>query len=81
MKLTLALFFAPFAAVFAKLLELGLDRGPDGRVRHAGDGDGYRPAPKKSDDATAAAQPAGPEADPLSRENAQFRQRKDGAKL
>ena len=80
-----ALFFAHFAAVFAKLLELGLDRDADGRVLHRhGDGDGpqgYRPAPKKSDEATAVQQPAGAEAEPLARENDKFRQRKDGAKL
>lgn len=72
------LFFAHFAAVFAKLLELGLDRRD---ADAAGAGAAYRPAPKKSDDATAVQQPAGTEAEPLAGENEKFRQRKDGAKL
>ncbi|KAL7622345.1 hypothetical protein AAE478_007849 [Parahypoxylon ruwenzoriense] len=52
------LFFEHFAAVFAKLLELGLRRDASGRVINEG---GYKSAPKKSDTATATAVgPRGP---------------------
>ncbi|KAK7903355.1 hypothetical protein LTR67_001374 [Exophiala xenobiotica] len=44
------LFFRDFAAVFARLLELGIQRDADGRVVNEENlKDGYRSAPKKSD--------------------------------
>ncbi|KAI1630131.1 peroxiredoxin [Exophiala viscosa] len=47
------LFFRDFAAVFAKLLELGIRRDKDGNVVNEENlTDGYRSAPKKSDVAT-----------------------------
>jgi peroxiredoxin len=47
------LFFRDFAAVFAKLLELGIRRDPSGRVLNDDNLDhGYQSAPKKSDVAT-----------------------------
>ncbi|OQV06622.1 hypothetical protein CLAIMM_11164 [Cladophialophora immunda] len=56
------LFFADFAAVFAKLLELGLRRDPvSGAVLNRENRQaGYRSAPKKSDAPTAAAAAAAP---------------------
>ncbi|KAK7976706.1 hypothetical protein PG989_015169 [Apiospora arundinis] len=82
------LFFRDFAAVFAKLLELGLRRDAQGRVVNEENvEDGYRSAPKKSDAPEAPAKsqdPAkqtGDEAAPLQRENEKYRRRAEGSKL
>ncbi|KAI0025962.1 heme peroxidase [Xylariomycetidae sp. FL0641] len=80
------MFFADFARVFARLLELGLRRDGNGEVVNEENvGEGYRSAPKKSDRALAPADQnpgqVGREARPLREENERFRQRKGGAKL
>ncbi|KAK4971922.1 hypothetical protein LTR66_011367 [Elasticomyces elasticus] len=70
-------FFHDFAAVFAKLVELGIQRDADGNITNAdNERGGYHSAPKKS------GKPALPEtagrdgeAEPLRRENMQFRAR------
>ncbi|KAI8631128.1 peroxiredoxin [Xylariaceae sp. FL1651] len=79
-------FFADFAAVFAKLLELGIRRDADGNIINDTNVEGgYRSAPKKSDEPQAAGDQnqgqIGHEAAPLKEQNEKFRQRKEGAKL
>ncbi|OTB12118.1 hypothetical protein K445DRAFT_321376 [Daldinia sp. EC12] len=80
------LFFEHFAAVFAKLLELGIKRDASGKVINEENAeDGYRSAPKKSDTATAPGDQGpgqiGHEARALKEENDKARRRKEGAKL
>ncbi|KAF7539430.1 hypothetical protein G7054_g2175 [Neopestalotiopsis clavispora] len=80
------LFFAHFAAVFGKLLELGLVRDASGQIVNEENVEGgYQSAPKKSDTADAPADQnkgqVGHEAAPLQKENEKFQKRKDGAKL
>ncbi|KAK7744769.1 hypothetical protein SLS62_010072 [Diatrype stigma] len=81
------LFFAHFAAVFGKLLELGIRRDAEGRVLNAEDeAEGYKSAPKKSDEPQAGADDQGPgqvghEAAPLKEQNEVNRARREGAKL
>ncbi|KAK8070151.1 heme peroxidase [Apiospora phragmitis] len=81
------LFFRDFAAVFAKLLELGLKRDSQGRVVNDENvEDGYRSAPKKSDapgapEKSQGSGQTGDEAAPLQKENEQYRRRAGGAKL
>lgn len=88
------LFFEHFAAVFAKLLELGLRRDADGRVLNDEEEGGaaaaapgaYRSAPKKSDEPQGPASDQGPgqvghEAGPLREQNEKARLRREGAKL
>ena len=87
------LFFEHFAAVFAKLLELGIRRDASGRVLNDDDSGNkaataapYRSAPKKSDEPQAPAKDQGPsqighEAGPLKEQNEKARRRKEGAKL
>lgn len=81
------LFFRDFAAVFAKLLELGIRRDAGGRVVNDENvEDGYRSAPKKSDgpEAPATSQGSGQtggKAAPLQEENEKYRRRAGGAKL
>lgn len=83
------LFFAHFAAVFGKLLELGIRRDAEGRVIHGEDGgEGYKSAPKKSDEPQARADDqnkgqVGHEAAPLKEQNEKHRARRgeeEGAK-
>ncbi|KAI1770337.1 heme peroxidase [Hypoxylon cercidicola] len=80
------LFFDHFAKVFAKLLELGIQRDAEGRIINDENiEDGYRSAPKKSDTAAApgdqGTRQVGHKAGPLREENARFQARKNGAKL
>ncbi|KAI1338768.1 peroxiredoxin [Xylariaceae sp. FL0016] len=80
------LFFAHFAAVFEKLMELGLKRDASGNVINEENvEDGYRSAPKKSDTADAPGDQGrgqvGHEAHPIKAENEKFQRRKEGAKL
>ncbi|KAJ1338354.1 L-ascorbate peroxidase [Microdochium nivale] len=85
------LFFAHFSAVFAKLLELGIERdaASDGKVVNDDNvREGYKSAPKKSDTALAPARDqagcqVGHEARPLKEQNdkAQQQRRREGAKL
>ncbi len=85
------LFFAHFAAVFAKLLELGIRRDPaTGRVLadgHGGDHEeAYRSAPKKTDEPQAPRVDqgngqVGHEAGPLREQNERARRREGAAKL
>ncbi|KAH9907383.1 peroxiredoxin [Xylariomycetidae sp. FL2044] len=82
-----ALFFADFAAAFARLLELGIRRDAEGNVVDGEDrAVGYQSAPKKSDEAEAPADDQGPgqighEAGPLRDANEKSKRRRDGAKL
>ncbi|KAK6083030.1 Cytochrome c peroxidase, mitochondrial [Seiridium cupressi] len=80
------LFFDHFAKVFAKLLELGINRDASGKVVNEENvEDGYKSAPKKSDTADTPEDQnkgqVGHEAGPLQRENEKYQKRKDGAKL
>ncbi|KAI8958728.1 heme peroxidase [Daldinia sp. FL1419] len=80
------LFFEHFAAVFAKLMELGIKRDASGKVVNEENAEqGYKSAPKKSDTATApgdqGAGQIGNEARPLKEDNEKARRRKEGAKL
>jgi cytochrome c peroxidase len=80
------LFFDHFGKVFAKLLELGIDRDVNGNVINEENmADGYKSAPKKSDTAdTPSDQNKGQlahEAGPLREENEKYQKRKQGAKL
>ncbi|OTA98640.1 hypothetical protein M426DRAFT_325798 [Hypoxylon sp. CI-4A] len=80
------LFFDHFAKVFAKLLELGIRRDAQGRVvNEENEKEGYKSAPKKSDEATAPGdqgpKQTGHEAGVLKEENEKARRRKEGAKL
>lgn len=75
------LFFRDFSRVFAKLLELGIARDERGRVTN-GDNEkgGYHSAPKKRDVPGKPARSSddtalGSEAEPLSRQNREFRAR------
>jgi len=70
-------FFVDFAEVFAKLIELGIQRDAEGRITNADNvGGGYHSAPKKKDTA-GAPRKSNEEADPLRRENEKF-QRSNG---
>lgn len=65
-------FFADFSKVFAKLIELGIQRDADGKITNSDNiQGGYHAAPKKRDDAGTAA--SNEEADPLRRKNQEFR--------
>ncbi|KAF3054925.1 putative heme-binding peroxidase [Daldinia childiae] len=80
------LFFEHFAAVFAKLLELGIKRDASGKVINEENAEeGYKSAPKKSDTATAPGDQSsgqvGHEARPLKEDNEKARKRREGAKL
>ncbi|KAK9417235.1 putative Peroxiredoxin [Seiridium unicorne] len=80
------LFFNHFAKVFAKLLELGINRDANGKVVNEENvEDGYKSAPKKSDTADTPEDQnkgqVGHEAGPLQKENEKYQKRKDGAKL
>ncbi|KAH7040312.1 peroxiredoxin [Microdochium trichocladiopsis] len=82
------LFFEHFAAVFAKLLELGLERDPaTGKIINDDNlKEGYRSAPKKADTAQAPSKDQGKgqvghEAKPLKEQNEKAQRRKEGAKL
>ena len=83
------LFFEHFAAVFAKLLELGIRRDAAGQVvNNENVEDGYRSAPKKSDEAQAPRVDqnkgqVGHEAAPLRGQNEEARRKRveGGAKL
>ena len=80
------IFYAHFAKVFAKLLELGIKRDEKGNILNdENQQDGYKSAPKKSDAATAPKDQnegqVGHEAGPLKEENEKMRKRKEGAKL
>lgn len=66
-------FFADFAKVFAKLLELGIQRDGEGRITNVdNERGGYVSAPKKKGKPGKPGQ-AGKEAEPLAEENRQFR--------
>jgi cytochrome c peroxidase len=80
------LFFDHFSKVYAKLLELGINRDASGKVVNEENlEEGYKSAPKKSDTAQTPKDQnkaqVGHEADPLKGQNAKFQKRKDGAKL
>jgi len=81
------LFFKDFSAVFAKLLELGLERDASGKITNSDNvEEGYRSAPKKPDTAQAPEKDQGKsqvghEAKPLKEQNEKAQRRKDGAKL
>ncbi|KAF2089306.1 class II peroxidase [Saccharata proteae CBS 121410] len=69
------LFFEHFAKVFAKLIELGIQRDAEGRITNAdNERGGYHSAPKKSSKPGAEGK-SNEEADPLKRENEKFRAR------
>lgn len=74
-------FFKDFAAVFAKLLELGIKRDVKGKVVNTdNERGGYISAPKKSEELgrpreTQGSGQIGQEAAPLARQNAEFRMR------
>ena len=66
-------FFEDFAKVFAKLIDLGIQRDEDGKITNCdNEKGGYLSAPKKKGKAGKKGQ-AGKEADPLAKENQQFR--------
>ncbi|KAI0391834.1 peroxiredoxin [Xylariaceae sp. FL0594] len=80
------LFFRDFAAVFAKLMELGIRRDAQGNVvNEANKETGYRSAPKKADEPQAPGDQnkgqIGHEAGGLKEQNEKYRKRKQGAKL
>ena len=65
-------FFNDFSKAFAKLIELGIQRDESGNILNAdNEKGGYVGAPKKK--ATAGKEGAGKEADPLAKENRDFR--------
>lgn len=65
-------FFADFSKVFAKLIELGIQRDADGNITNSDNvRGGYHAAPKKSDDPGTAA--SNEEADPLRKKNQEVR--------
>ena len=67
-------FFEDFAQVFAKLLELGIQRDASGRIVNADNlGGGYHSAPKKKDTAGAPSK-SNEEAEPLMKENKRYQQ-------
>lgn len=67
------LFFEHFSAVFAKLVELGIDRDENGRILNEDNvNGGYHAAPKKSSREGAPGK-SNEEADPLRKENEKFR--------
>jgi len=67
------LFFSDFSAVFAKLLELGIVRDVNGKVLNEDNvNGGYHAAPKKSDKEGAPGK-SNQEAEPLRKENEEFR--------
>ena len=79
-------FFDHFAKVFAKLLELGIERDASGNiVNEENQQEGYKSAPRKADQATAPKdQNSGQlshEAKPLKEENEKVKKRREGAKL
>lgn len=78
------LFFDHFSKVFAKLMELGIQRDADGRIiNEENSQDGYRSAPKKSDQATAPVKEQGKidESKKLREENERTAKRREGARL
>ncbi|KXJ96760.1 peroxiredoxin [Microdochium bolleyi] len=81
------LFFEHFSAVYAKLLELGLERDASGKIVNDDNlQEGYKSAPKKSDTAQAPTKDqgkcqAGHEAAPLKEQNEKAQRRREGAKL
>lgn len=80
------LFFDHFAKVFAKLLELGINRDASGNiVNEENVEEGYKSAPKKSDAADTKKDQnkgqVGHEAAPLQKENEKYQKRQNGAKL
>jgi cytochrome c peroxidase len=69
-------FFQDFAKVFAKLIELGIQRDAEGRITNAdNEQGGYHSAPKKKDVAGAPSK-SNEEADPLKMENEKFMAKK-----
>lgn len=77
-------FFGDFAAVFAKLLELGVRRDPaTGRVMNddKGEEEKYRSAPDKPEGPTAKDEGKDGEANSLREENEKKERRREGAKL
>ena len=65
-------FFEDFSKVFAKLIELGIQRDADGKIVNAdNEKGGYVSAPKKR--GQAGEKGAGKEAEPLAEENRKFR--------
>jgi len=67
-------FFEEFAKVFAKLLELGIQRDANGKITNSDNvGGGYHSAPKKKDTAGAPSK-SNEEADPLMKENKKYQQ-------
>ncbi|KAH6648408.1 peroxiredoxin [Truncatella angustata] len=80
------LFFDHFSKVFAKLLELGINRDTNGNIENEENvEEGYKSAPKKSGTAQTPndqnKRQVGHEAGPLQKENEQYQKRKNGAKL
>lgn len=75
------LFFRDFAKVFAKLFELGIERDEQGRVTNSdNEKGGYHSAPKKrgvpgKPESSLDDRVEGSEAEPLRRENREFRAR------
>lgn len=73
------LFFRDFAATFAKLIELGIQRDSSGRITNAdNEKGGYHPAPKKKGKPEALGKTSDDkvdvdEAEPLAHDNMQFR--------
>ena len=70
-------FFSDFAAVFAKLVELGIERDGNGKITNADNlGGGYVSAPKKSGKPGAVKEvDRYAEAEPLQKQNNEFRER------
>jgi len=69
-------FFADFAKVFAKLIELGIQRDEEGRITNSDNvNGGYHSAPKKSGEPGKPKEAGDGEAEPLSKENQHFRAR------
>lgn len=67
-------FYRDFAAVFAKLLELGITRDENGKITNSDNvKGGYHAAPKKSDKAGKPTSAGDGIAEPLMEENKQFR--------
>lgn len=69
-------FFADFAKVFAKLVELGIQRDAQGKITNSDNvNGGYHSAPKKSDNPGLPEKSGDGEAEPLRQENKKFRAR------
>ena len=74
------LFFKDFAAVFAKLVELGITRDENGKILNEDNvRGGYHSAPKKKDTAGAPGK-SNEEADPLKKENEKFKKNHGGVR-